>query len=912
MEKDKEIRWNFRSYFEILEHSATSKWKQSFNKRGKSANIEDPLDGKQRIASVLFSLILVDGSCSLPKEYLNPWANEELSKLAKSAINYAAKFIVYDKTPINDSYVKAAKLLTKKNKNISEFLAGERFIRIYNQINPDKFQALARQCIRSDISLQKKIKDNNSSINALLSIEDSKEFLFFALVDVVGHRDNTYYKGLPFDFAEEYDIGNKSAAIQEEKPLIKPENTFEEIELLTKPPRLLVEHYKKRDKAEYDRLQQALNSSNGKVFIQGLSGLGKSEFAKEFWKNSLITKSFRYFAWIDFKDDLETSFYQQYFLADDKNTTESYNRSKLLKIINSMGDKLLVIVDNFLSDEKFQRDKFLEDLCALNCTLLITTTENLEYSGIKKYELGFLSQTNSIDLFETYYTLESNKNKISKIVECLGYHTISIELVSKSCNAEGFTLDRTLDFLSENDLNYSDVEVSINHPRLVTNESVSKHLGTLFSIMMKSLNDEALELLIKFSIFKTIPFPLEDIKILFGIESAKPLLRLVKSGWIRAEKLPGHYKGDYYSIHLVAALVVINKFDIFPYFEKFRQKIRNISLSANNPLEQNIYLIEIANSFINTFIHSVKSFGFVILLTNYVNLLLAIASVSTVYINTIEQYLKSAKEILKVLDEHDFKIFILTSDLENSYLLNSLLGMDAPYTVKNLKHKLLFLLNNAFLYTLKINMSRDSLNKQEDMALILLRGLPEPSNSLIEYEKLTLNIYLLELYCDYCQKEKIPTFINKIIGLQKKISNHKQSNIVAKLDFIRLESLCYQTIANAYIIIGEYDNAQDYLDKTKETASSYIKAVYPESQNEIGVNDIFVETIVAKYNYSISKLVIFEESGEEAYKKILMEKYENIRNSDLEKHIKIKKCEEILFQYDPFFKEHSNYEGYDF
>ena len=149
-------------------------------------------------------------------------------------------------------------------------------------------------------------------------------------------------------------------------------------------------------------------------------------------------------------------------------------------------------------------------------------------------------------------------------------------------------------------------------------------------------------------------------------------------------------------------------------------------------------------------------------------------------------------------------------------------------------------------------------------------------------------------------------------ALQKKISNHKQSNIVAKLDFIRLESLCYQTIANAYIIIGEYDNAQDYLDKTKETASSYIKAVYPESQNEIGVNDIFVETIVTKYNYSISKLVIFEESGEEAYKKILMEKYENIRNSDLEKHIKIKKCEEILFQYDPFFKEHSNYEGYDF
>lgn len=116
MEKDKEIRWNFRSYFEILEHSATSKWKQSFNKRGKSANIEDPLDGKQRIASVLFSLILVDGSCSLPKEYLNPWANEELSKLAKSAIKYTAKFIVYDKTLINDSYVKAAKLLAKKIK----------------------------------------------------------------------------------------------------------------------------------------------------------------------------------------------------------------------------------------------------------------------------------------------------------------------------------------------------------------------------------------------------------------------------------------------------------------------------------------------------------------------------------------------------------------------------------------------------------------------------------------------------------------------------------------------------------------------------------------------------------------------------------------------------------------------------
>lgn len=864
-----EDRWTFKSFIRILE---------SCQKQNSSL---------RRYEIIMELLSLLDPIWKIQKN-----KNHEKHDDGK---NYARKFSEDTSTrPIpnnikdkaNDYYLNPPKL----SDNFKEFI---------KKFNENQLLYFLEKIFVLEMEIENVLYSTElKQILDFIKENDLENIIIYSLLDTCAHRENKDAPNLTKDFF-----------IADERLYSKKTR---KIEILTKPPRLLVEHYKKRDKAEYDRLQQALNISNGKVFIQGLSGLGKSEFAKEFWKNSLITKSFRYFAWIDFKDDLETSFYQQYFLADDKNTTESYNRSKLLKIINSMGDKLLVIVDNFLSDEKFQRDKFLEDLCALNCTLLITTTENLEYSGIKKYELGFLSQTNSIDLFETYYTLESNKNKISKIVECLGYHTISIELVSKSCNAEGFTLDRTLDFLSENDLNYSDVEVSINHPRLVTNESVSKHLGTLFSIMMKSLNNEALELLIKFSIFKTIPFPLEDIKILFGIESAKPLLRLVKSGWIRAEKLPGHYKGDYYSIHLVAALVVINKFDIFPYFEKFRQKIRNLSLSANNPLEQNIYIIEIANSFINTFIHSVKSFGFVILLTNYVNLLLAIASVSTVYINTIEQYLKSAKEILKVLDEHDFKIFVLTSDLENSYLLNSLLGMDAPYTVKNLKHKLLFLLNNAFLYTLKINMSRDSLNKQEDMALILLRGLPEPSNSLIEYEKLTLNIYLLELYCDYCQKEKIPTFINKIIGLQKKISNHKQSNIVAKLDFIRLESLCYQTIANAYIIIGEYDNAQDYLDKTKETASSYIKAVYPESQNEIGVNDIFVETIVTKYNYSISKLVIFKESGEEAYKKILMEKYENIRNSDLEKHIKIKKCEEILFQYDPFFKEHSNYEGYDF
>lgn len=409
-------------------------------------------------------------------------------------------------------------------------------------------------------------------------------------------------------------------------------------ELLTQPPYALTNTYKERN--EKDEIWEALVDKSQKVFLKGLSGIGKSEFAKEIWKTVRENGTFKYLAWINYEGDLESSIYNQFLdLVDEPHETK---RNKLNKMLREMDDELLIIVDNFYSSE--EKDKFLIELSGRNCNVLVTTKELLNYSGFENYELNSLSDENCISLFKNYYNLEDDESKIRSIMNSIGRHTLLIELIAKNAYVEEFTLDELIELISEKGIDYSNVKVDSTHEVLLTEETIIRQTQLLFSSMQKRLDEEEIDLLIKFSIFKTLHFDKERIKDWFQQFDFKNVKRLTDRGWIKCyEEEKDRKRKKSYSIHAVPAYTITSQYDLSLYFDEFYSEMSQYTrFYLDQYLNDILEIIPYVKSFIDTFVPINESFDFVMFQVDFAFLLDEIVQEA----QTCIKYLNNAKRIM--------------------------------------------------------------------------------------------------------------------------------------------------------------------------------------------------------------------------------------------------------------------------
>ncbi|WP_339099667.1 NB-ARC domain-containing protein [Candidatus Enterococcus lemimoniae] len=363
-------------------------------------------------------------------------------------------------------------------------------------------------------------------------------------------------------------------------------------ELLTQSPYALTNTYKER--TEKDEIWEALIDDSQKIILKGLSGIGKSEFAKDIWKTTRESEICNYLAWINYEGDLESSIYNQFLdLVDEPLETK---RNKLNKMLREMDNDLFIIIDNFYSTE--EKDKFLIELSGRNCHVLVTTKELLNYSGFENYELGSLSEENCVSLFKNYYTLEDDESKMNSIMNSIGRHTLLLELMAKNAYVEEFTLDELIELISENGIDYSDVKVDSTHEFLLTEETIIRQTQLLFSSMQKRLSEEEIDLLIKFAIFKTLPFNKKLIEKWFELSDTNYLSRLEKLGWISCEYRESN---KYYSIHQIPAYCLLSQYNLSSFFEIFIDRMFSVADIGDSKLKDLAYYMTYVQEFLETF-----------------------------------------------------------------------------------------------------------------------------------------------------------------------------------------------------------------------------------------------------------------------------------------------------------------------
>jgi tetratricopeptide (TPR) repeat protein len=239
--------------------------------------------------------------------------------------------------------------------------------------------------------------------------------------------------------------------------------------ILTTTPQIDTSQVVGRD-TDVAKIKDLLKVSDKVLLMNGLGGIGKTTVAKVFLKENDTT--FQHIAWLDvIGNNVKEAFVANQQLIDSLHLRETINSLERNKdyfenaftiIINRMrklecddnAPHNLLIIDNAQQDIEHSQTL---DYIALKPHWKVLVTSREDLLGFEKYTLGLLSPTDAKALFYLHYTykLAEQENAdalIDEVLELIDYHTVSIELISKTAQARRLTLDKVLEHLKKKGL----------------------------------------------------------------------------------------------------------------------------------------------------------------------------------------------------------------------------------------------------------------------------------------------------------------------------------------------------------------------------------------------------------------------------------------------------------------------------
>ncbi|MBR3666330.1 MAG: ATP-binding protein [Ruminococcus sp.] len=226
-----------------------------------------------------------------------------------------------------------------------------------------------------------------------------------------------------------------------------------------------------------------LLENHSRIFITGLAGIGKSEFAKAYAK--MHRKDYTNILFFTYPGSLQTLIEKMDFADDlltDDNTTRFKKHNRFLR---SLKPDTLLIIDNF--NTTAANEPQLDLLMKYKCKVLFTTRS--------KFELGYTYELNEITDLESlvsltayFYTDTQNQRPtVENIIETIHRHTLSVELSARLLQTGILEPSEILDKLIESTAapDASD-KISITKDGHTKKATYHNHIKTLFSLFALS------------------------------------------------------------------------------------------------------------------------------------------------------------------------------------------------------------------------------------------------------------------------------------------------------------------------------------------------------------------------------------------------------------------------------------------
>ncbi len=176
---------------------------------------------------------------------------------------------------------------------------------------------------------------------------------------------------------------------------------------------------------ELQKLHDLL-TENGKVFISGIAGMGKTELAKAYAKAH--KKDYTNILFLNYRGSLAETIAAPVFAGESGLLTFSDRYANHLRLLKTLSYSTLIIIDGF--DTVAAEEPELAEIMRLRCRVLFTTRSSFENSAV--LNLAELSEENALFLFSAFFTrAETERETVTELIRTIHFHTLAIELAAR-------------------------------------------------------------------------------------------------------------------------------------------------------------------------------------------------------------------------------------------------------------------------------------------------------------------------------------------------------------------------------------------------------------------------------------------------------------------------------------------------
>ena len=317
---------------------------------------------------------------------------------------------------------------------------------------------------------------------------------------------------------------------------------------------------------EIKAIDEMLNKSNSMLLINGIGGIGKSSLANHYLY--IREKEFDYYGFIEGLSSFVSEFRDSLDLKSEKE--DELYREIISKLQRIKGEKLLVI-DN-VEDIEANRELIEMILSLVKYDYKILFTSRRKIKKVKSYPLGTLLPSDAQKLFLSYYETDEIE-KVDKIIEYLGLHTLFIKLVAETIENEDYLLDDILEKFKNGELS----KIEFTDEESGDDLTFNHNLQELFS--MQNLDDKYILLLKRLAVLPSIDIELSFLEEILGQERLKGRLNfLVGRGWLIDNE------GSYKLHQMIKEFVLANHAPCFEEIEGISDKIGGF-MTGNEDLQ---------------------------------------------------------------------------------------------------------------------------------------------------------------------------------------------------------------------------------------------------------------------------------------------------------------------------------------
>ena len=246
-------------------------------------------------------------------------------------------------------------------------------------------------------------------------------------------------------------------------------------------------HFYGRD-AELEELHTLLGYES-KVFVQGVAGIGKSEFVKMYAKR--YKKEYTNILYFNYCGNLKQMITDCDFADDSMTNSEDILFKKHNRFLRSLKEDTLIIIDNF--NIAASDDELFDVIMKYRCKILFTTRSRFKdytYFDLKEMQLESL-----LTLSEYFYAdARNNADMVESIINELHYHTLSVELAARLLTSGILEPCRLLtEIQSTKSVLHTDDKINIVKDGTSSRATYYEHIHKLLSLI--GLSDEAVKIM---------------------------------------------------------------------------------------------------------------------------------------------------------------------------------------------------------------------------------------------------------------------------------------------------------------------------------------------------------------------------------------------------------------------------------